>query len=60
MLGDDPPLDVVGTAGRIIDDHGQRLALVELGKGVVGQSPRGNQGDAGDGEHSSGHRSILC
>jgi hypothetical protein len=28
-------LDIGRTAGRVVDDHGDRLALVELGEGII-------------------------
>jgi len=31
MLGDDASLDIGRAAGRVVDDHGDGLALVELG-----------------------------
>ena len=53
MLGDDAPLDIGRAAGRVVDDHGDGLALVELGtRGVC--EDRGGERDY-DGEPCSDH-----
>src|SRR3954471_8793010 len=55
VLRDDASLDVGGAAGRIVDDHGDGLALVELGKRNL-RDDRGNQcGETGDEQKSSRH-----
>jgi hypothetical protein len=55
VLRDDASLDVGGAAGRIVDDHGDGLALVELGKRNL-RDDGGNQcGETGDEQKSSRH-----
>src|SRR5262249_14779381 len=57
MLSDDAPLDIGRAAGRVVDDHGDGLALVELGtRGVC--TDRGGERDH-DEQPCSGHRSDL-
>src|SRR4051812_24247232 len=65
MLGDDASLDVRGTAGRVVDDHRDGLALVELGKRGVANGAERKRGQPGDDQRSSDHeflpvRFVLC
>ena len=57
VLRDDAPLDVGRTAGRIVDDHGDRLALVELGCCAVRNGREGER--RGGNQHGPCHGSSL-
>jgi hypothetical protein len=60
MLGDDASLDIGGAARRVVDDDGDRLALVELGECGLRKRAGGKHGHAGDEQHPSSHGFLPC
>src|SRR5207253_2809706 len=56
MLRDDAPLDVARSARRIVDDHGDGLALVELGKRAI-RAEGGKHNDEGGDQRFADHGS---
>ena len=58
MLGDNAALDIGWAAGRVVDDHGDRLALVELGQRGLRARGDGKHGHAGDDQQSLRHRFL--
>jgi hypothetical protein len=58
VLRDDASLDVGRSAGRIVDDHGDGLALVELGKRELRDGGGDERGEGGRQQNSSRHSST--